>query len=259
MASSTLPPTGCAAATSTPTIDGYAKAHGGQAPIFVFVDSGGSFNNDTECVNGPRGNAADHLTKDVRPYVVSEFGGSADPANWGVVGWSMGGTCAVDLTVTHPELFHAFEDIAGDHGPISGTKQQTIDRLYGGDAAQWAANDPVTVMAKHGPYVGVSGWFEDTPPVSDEQMKKLLPAGGSTRRRSRPMRWDSAVTTSGATVPRTRCGAAQDLCDAAPRSASPARCTPSRRSTRGSSLPMRSARHCRGWPGRSALPGAALT
>ena len=145
-----------------PAIDGYAHDHGGATPIFVFVDSGGRFNNDTECVNGPRGNSADHLTKDVRPYVISQFGASTDPVNWGVVGWSMGGTCAVDLTVMHPEEFSTFEDIAGDHGPTAGTRQQTIDRLYAGDAAQWAAFDPATVMHHHGPYTGVSGWFEDT-------------------------------------------------------------------------------------------------
>ncbi len=145
-----------------PVIDGYARDHGGQTPIFVFVDAGGRFNNDTECVNGPRGNSADHLTKDVRPYVISQFGASSDPANWGVVGWSMGGTCAVDLTVMHPDLFSTFEDIAGDHGPTAGTKQQTIDRLYAGDAARWASFDPSTVMHNHGPYTAVSGWFEDT-------------------------------------------------------------------------------------------------
>ncbi|MEZ0051856.1 S-formylglutathione hydrolase FrmB [Mycobacterium sp. MAA66] len=144
------------------TIDGFASAHAGMAPIFVFVDSGGRFNNDTECVNGPRGNSADHLTKDVRPYVVSKFGASASPANWGVVGWSMGGTCAIDLTVMHPELFSTFVDIAGDHGPTAGTKEQTIERLYAGDAERWAAFDPATVMRKHGPYQGVSGWFADT-------------------------------------------------------------------------------------------------
>jgi S-formylglutathione hydrolase FrmB len=74
----------------------------------------------------------------------------------------MGGTCAVDLTVMHPDEFSAFEDIAGDHGPTAGTRQQTIDRLYAGDAAQWTAFDPATVMHNHGPYTGVSGWFEDT-------------------------------------------------------------------------------------------------
>ncbi|WP_201274423.1 alpha/beta hydrolase family protein [Mycolicibacterium sp. CH28] len=145
-----------------PIIDGYAKSHGGQAPIFAFVDSGGSFNNDTECVNGPRGNAADHLTKDVRPYVVKNFGASDQAANWAVVGWSMGGTCAIDLTVMHPELFSTFEDIAGDHGPTAGTKEQTISRLYGGDAAAWDQFDPRSAMLRHGPYQGVSGWFEDT-------------------------------------------------------------------------------------------------
>jgi S-formylglutathione hydrolase FrmB len=145
-----------------PIIDDYAKSHNGQAPIFAFVDSGGSFNNDTECVNGPRGNAADHLTKDVRPYLVEHFGASDQAANWAVVGWSMGGTCAIDLTVMHPELFSAFEDIAGDHGPTAGTKDQTISRLYGGDAAAWNEFDPRSAMLRHGPYQGVAGWFEDT-------------------------------------------------------------------------------------------------
>ncbi|MFF0488095.1 alpha/beta hydrolase [Nocardia sp. NPDC004068] len=148
-----------------PSIDKFTAANDGRAPILVFVDSSGSFNNDTECVNGPRGDAADHLTKDVPPYVESTFGASADPANWAVIGWSMGGTCAIDLTVTHPELFHTFVDIAGDLSPASGTKEQTIRRLYGGDAAAWDRFDPLTVMDHHGPYTGVAGLFDDlTPP-----------------------------------------------------------------------------------------------
>ena len=68
-------------------------------------------------VNGLRGNAADHLTKDVVPYIISNFGGRADRAGWGVVGWSMGGTCAVDLSVIHPEQFSALVDISGDLTP----------------------------------------------------------------------------------------------------------------------------------------------
>jgi S-formylglutathione hydrolase FrmB len=71
----------------------------------------------------------------------------------------MGGTCAVDLTVTHPELFSTFVDIAGDMGPNAGTKEQTIARIYGGDATKWPIYDPTTVITKHGPYRGVSGWF----------------------------------------------------------------------------------------------------
>ena len=127
----------------------------------MFVDSGGSFNNDTECVDGPRGAAAAHLTKDVRPYVISTFGAAPDASKWGVIGWSMGGTCAMDLTVTHPELFTAFGDIGGDPGPNTGTKEQTVDRLFGGDATKWDQYDPQTVMSHHGAYAGVSGIFVD--------------------------------------------------------------------------------------------------
>nr|WP_239029408.1 alpha/beta hydrolase-fold protein [Pseudonocardia acidicola] len=147
---------------AVPITDQYARAHNGVAPILVFVDAGGTFNNDTECVDGPRGNAADHLTGDVRPYLVSRFGASADPAKWGIVGWSMGGTCAVDLAVMHPDLFSTFTDIAGDLGPTVGTKDQTIAKLYGGNAAAWAHFDPMTVLAGHAPYPDTAGWFDDS-------------------------------------------------------------------------------------------------
>jgi S-formylglutathione hydrolase FrmB len=141
------------------TLDGFAATHQGRAPVLVFVDSGGAFNNDTECVNGTRGNAADHLTKDVVPYLISHFGVSPDRSGWGVAGWSMGGTCAVDLTVMHPDMFSAFVDVSGDYFPNAGNKAQTIARLYGGNADAWAAFDPTTVINRHGPYTGVAGWF----------------------------------------------------------------------------------------------------
>nr|WP_233213319.1 alpha/beta hydrolase-fold protein [Mycobacterium sp. QGD 101] len=147
------------AGNAVTTVDDFAAAHHGYAPVLVFADPGGAFNNDTECVNGPRGNAADHLTKDVVPFMMSRFGVSSRPQNWGVAGFSMGGTCAVDLTVMHPDMFSAFADIAGDLGPNTGTREQTIDRLFGGSAQRWAAFDPTTVMARHGPYTGVAGWF----------------------------------------------------------------------------------------------------
>ncbi|MEE6176730.1 alpha/beta hydrolase [Mycobacterium sp. 050134] len=155
------------AGNAVKTIDDFAATHDGKAPVLVFVDSGGAFNNDTECVNGVRGNAADHLTKDVVPFMVSAFGVSPNRANWGVAGWSMGGTCAVDLSVMHPEVFSAFVDVAGDFYPNAGTKAQTIARLFGGNAAAWAAFDPSTVIDRHGAYHDVAGWFaisSDGPP-----------------------------------------------------------------------------------------------
>lgn len=173
------------AGNAVQTADAFAATHRGNAPILVFADVGGTFNNDTECVNGRRGNVADHLTKDVVPAVISKFGVSADPANWGVVGWSMGGTCAVDLAVMHPDRFSAFEDIAGDLSPNSGTKTQTIERLFGGDAAAYAAFDPTTVITRHGPYTGVSGWFAvngagtSPPPQTAAAAQSLCTLGAS--------------------------------------------------------------------------------
>jgi S-formylglutathione hydrolase FrmB len=170
------------AGNAVQTVDTFAAAHGGNAPVLVFVDSGGAFDNDTECVNGPRGRVADHLTKDVVPFMSSHFGVSTDSANWGVAGWSMGGTCAVDLAVMHPEMFGSFVDIAGDIAPSAGTRSQTVARLYGGDTALAAQFDPVSVITKHGPYQGVSGWFAVNArsgtwhpvPVAD-----IVPAAGS--------------------------------------------------------------------------------
>jgi len=173
------------AGNAVQTADAFAATHGGNAPVLVFADVGGTFNNDTECVNGRRGKVADHLVNDVVPAMISKFGVSPDPANWGVVGWSMGGTCAVDLTVMHPDRFSAFEDIAGDLSPNSGTKAQTIERLFGGDAAAYAAFDPTTVINRHGPYTGVSGWFSvngagtSPPPQTAAAAQSLCTLGAS--------------------------------------------------------------------------------
>jgi S-formylglutathione hydrolase FrmB len=155
------------------TVDHYAAQNGGKAPILVFPDVGGSFNNDTECVNGSRGNVATHLTDEVRPYVVKNFDAAPGGKNWGVIGWSMGGTCALDLAVMHPDLFTAFADIAGDAAPNAGTKDQTVDRLFGGSVNDYNAFDPALVMAKHGPYTGVWGWFDDSSGKNDPRAKRF--------------------------------------------------------------------------------------
>ncbi|MCX4748732.1 esterase family protein [Kitasatospora sp. NBC_01287] len=150
------------------TADAYAARHGGYAPVLVFTDATGGFKVDTECVDGPNGMAEDHLVRDIPPYIEKTFGTATDPRKWGVAGWSMGGTCAVDLAVEHPQVFTHFEDISGDLGPNAGDKQQTIDKLYGGNAAAWSAHDPLTVLGRHGKYRGTSGWFES----GDEEVRQ---------------------------------------------------------------------------------------
>ena len=235
--SSTLPRTGCGQRRGE-VDDDFAAAHGGNAPVIVFVDSGGTFNNDTECVNGARGNAADHLTKDVVPFMISNYRVSPNRANWGVVGWSMGGACAVDLTVMHPDMFSAFEDIAGDLTPNSGNKAQTIARLFGGNAAAYAAFDPTTVITRHGPYTGVAGRFD---------------INGTTQ--PSPPR---NVVVNVAANPNDQTAAANSLC--ATGSADGIKCavvTQPGKHDWPFAAPVLSPRRCRGWRNSSARPGVA--
>ncbi|SBS75237.1 conserved membrane hypothetical protein [uncultured Mycobacterium sp.] len=164
------------------TLDDFTARHGGNAPVMVFPDAGGQFSNDTECVNGPRGNAADHLIKDVVPFVISSFGVSSDPANWGIGGWSSGGTCAVMLAVQHPELFSTIVDIDGQLGPNAGTHEQTVARLFDGDVDAWKSFDPRSVIIQHGRYDGMSAWFavsSDTSPEYHSGEHTGAPPGAS--------------------------------------------------------------------------------
>jgi S-formylglutathione hydrolase FrmB len=139
--------------------DAYARSHHGYAPILVFVDATARFNNDTECVDGPRGRAEDHLVQDVPRFVSATFGASRDPRQWAVAGFSMGGTCALGLVVEHPSTFEHFVDISGDLAPTSGDPAQTLAGLYGGSVADERAHDQLTVMRTHGLYHGVNGLF----------------------------------------------------------------------------------------------------
>lgn len=140
-------------------LDDFVRRHNGVGPVVVFPDTSGSFTNDTECVNGPRGNAADHVVKEFVPYVIQNFGVAADPSRWGVAGWSTGGTCSIMFMVRHPELFSAVVDLDGQLGPNAGPKNQTIARLFGGDAEAWAEFDPRSVVQARGLYRDNAAWI----------------------------------------------------------------------------------------------------
>ncbi len=140
------------------TADAYAKAHHGYAPIMIFVDHNGSSTGDTECVDGPRGNAETFLTVDVPAFVSKTLKVKPVARRWAVVGFSEGGTCALDLTLGHPTVFNHFADLAGDLVPNLGNQQQTLSALFGGSTAAQAAHDPMKLLAIHH-YKGFSAWF----------------------------------------------------------------------------------------------------
>jgi S-formylglutathione hydrolase FrmB len=146
------------AADADKTANAYAAAHFGLAPIMVMPDANGSFTGDTECADGPRGNAETYLAVDVPNWIRQEFSVPMDPTRWAVAGLSEGGTCAVMLALRYPETFGRFMTLSGDLRPNLGSRADTINSIYGGDASQWDAHDPLLIMARHR-FGSTSGFF----------------------------------------------------------------------------------------------------
>lgn len=140
------------------TMDAFAKQHHGITPVVVVVDDTGAQLNDTECVNSPRGNVETYLTQDVPAYIQDHFPVSGNPENWAVGGLSMGGTCAVMVSLAHPDVYQNFLDMGGELGPSLGSQDETIQVLFHGSLAAWQNHQPEYLLA-HQHYRNVGGFF----------------------------------------------------------------------------------------------------
>lgn len=138
--------------------DAYAASHGGVAPVLVVADHNGSATNDSECVDGPKGNAETYLTVDVPAFITDTLHIRHDPSRWGIVGFSEGGTCSLDLVLRHPNVYRHIIDFGGDAFPNLGGVPTTVKWLYGGSVAEFQAHDPFRLM-KAQQYPGVTAWF----------------------------------------------------------------------------------------------------
>ncbi|BCJ53486.1 esterase [Actinoplanes sp. NBRC 14428] len=73
---------------------------------------------DTECTNlagGPQ--TETFLTEDVAAYATTHLRVRADRAAWGLIGYSAGGFCAMNLALRHPGRYAAAASLSGDSGP----------------------------------------------------------------------------------------------------------------------------------------------
>jgi S-formylglutathione hydrolase FrmB len=141
------------------TADAFAAEHDGKAPVIVMPPTGGS--SDTECVDSDRyGNIETYLVEDVPDYLDDAYGDRlADrPDAWAVGGLSMGATCAIMLTLRHPDVFHTFADYSGEDFGI-GSRAATVRTLFDGDEQAFDRHDPAKLMAEHR-YAALGGWFE---------------------------------------------------------------------------------------------------
>lgn len=134
------------------TLDAYAKAHNGLAPIVVVPDQLGSRASNPMCVDSPLGNSATYLTVDVPNWIRSALTVDSDPTGWVIAGFSQGGTCSIQLGAAHPEIYGTVLDVSGELVPSIGSAATTIAKGFGGSAAAYAAAAPVAVLAAHAPY-----------------------------------------------------------------------------------------------------------
>jgi S-formylglutathione hydrolase FrmB len=88
--------------------------------------------------------------------VLDHFSPARAPAAWAVIGYSEGGTCAIDLGLRHPERFGEYVDLAGGARPTaalgSGARQRrlTLTRLFGGSTRRMTEHDPARLLATAG-------------------------------------------------------------------------------------------------------------
>lgn len=147
------------------TADAWAAQHHGVAPVLVMPDINGSLTADTECVDSPVGNAETYLTVDVPAAVQQQFGTLPPGRSWALAGLSESGSCAIMLTLRHPDLFSTFGDYAGLSGPRVGDTDadtdSTVTGLFGGSRQAFAAHEPAELLATGDPaFRTLGGWFE---------------------------------------------------------------------------------------------------
>lgn len=129
------------------TMDAFAAAHSGLAPVVVVADPLGSQLAQTLCVDSPRGRAFTYLTVDVPAWIRSTLQVDPDSTRWTIGGLSSGGTCALQLAVNAPSVYPTFLDLSGPEAPTVGSVRRTVNDFFGGNMAAYRQVNPLDVLA----------------------------------------------------------------------------------------------------------------
>ena len=153
-------------------IDNFAAAHNGNAPVFVFVDVGWLVQQRHR----------------VRQRAARQCG---RPSDQGRTALSVKHFRRPERQLGRRRLVDGRDVRGGSDGDASGVVQHVrrhrrrhgarmpaprsrpSPAIYGGDAAKWPIYDPTTVINKHGPYTGVSGWFAISSDAPMQQQGRL--------------------------------------------------------------------------------------
>ncbi len=128
------------------TMNAFAAAHGGLAPVVIVADATGSELANPLCVDSSLGNVATYLSVDVPDWIKARLQIDPNPRAWAIGGLSYGGTCALQMATNHPDIFPTFLDLSGQEEPTLGDRQRTVDAAFGGDQAAFAAVNPMDLM-----------------------------------------------------------------------------------------------------------------
>ena len=133
-------------------LNSYASQHGGLTPIVISPDQLGSRSNDPMCLDSPLGNSDTYLTKDVRNWVEANLPVATDAAHWAIAGFSQGGTCAIQLGATHPDIFGTLIDVSGELDVSLGDPKTTTTAAFNGDSSAYDAAQPLAILAAGAPF-----------------------------------------------------------------------------------------------------------
>jgi S-formylglutathione hydrolase FrmB len=140
------------------TMDAFARAHSGLSPVVVVADATGSALGNPLCVDSRLGNVATYLGRDLPAWTTAHLQVDPDPRAWAIGGLSYGGTCALQMATTHPEVYPTFLDLSGQQEPTLGDRTRTLNAAFGGDSGAFARVNPLDILAsRHFP--GSAGAF----------------------------------------------------------------------------------------------------
>lgn len=130
-------------------LNALAAQHHGLAPIFLTVDQLGSPYQNPLCIDSSSGNVYTYVTTDVVNFVRTRLNISLSRDSWAIAGYSDGGECALSFAAKRPELFGSLLDISGELEPRNGNLQNTINTVFHGDKAEFAAEEPANILKAH--------------------------------------------------------------------------------------------------------------
>ena len=132
------------------TMDTFAAAHQGLAPVVVVPDVNGTDSGNTMCMDSQIAKTDTYLAVDVPAWIKANLTVDPNPQHWVVGGFSFGGTCALQMATLHPKVFPSAIDLSGEAEPaLSADRTATVQAAFGGNTAAFDAVTPLNVMAKN--------------------------------------------------------------------------------------------------------------